>query len=117
FSEAAHEGSRKKLFEVDWGTPDWKMIQNLQNNIYQFSFAKTHEQLKAVTQALYDKDGKIIPFHEFQEIAKRINNEFATKHLLVEYNTAIGGAQMASRWTDFSQDPDYPNGTYRTVGD
>jgi len=117
FSEAVNEGYSKNLFDVAWESPDRDMISHLQNNVYQFSFAKCNEQLKAATTALYDKDGKIIPFNEFKEICTRINQEFAVHHLKVEYNTAIGSAQMASRWIDYNTNKTFKNGTYRTVGD
>lgn len=86
--------------------------------MYHFSFAKTHQQLKATTQALFGSDGHIVPFGEFEEIAQRINNEFNVRHLRTEYDTAIGSAQMASRWVQYqSEKKQFPNLTYRTVGD
>lgn len=119
FSEAITEGMAKKtIMSVAWESPDWEMIKHLQKNVYEFSFAKSHEQLKAVTAALYDSDGKIIPFKEFKEIAGRINNEFSTAHLKAEYNTALAGGQMSSRWVQYQDEKDvFPNLTYQTVGD
>ncbi len=118
YGEAVNEGYGKSAFEVEWESPDRKMIQHLQSNVYEFSHAKTHEQLKALTAALYDKDGNIIPYNEFKEIAGRINNEMAIRHLQAEYNTAIGSAQVAARWTEFEAMKDiYPNLMYDTAGD
>jgi hypothetical protein len=117
-SEAVAQGYAQKFYQVAWNSPDWDMIQNLQRNVYQFSFAKTHEQLKAMTAALYDKDGNIVSENEHKEVCNRINNEYTGRYLPVERNTAIGSGQMASRWVQFQKEKDiFPNLTYRTVGD
>lgn len=101
-----------------WNSPDWEQIRHLQENVYQFSFAKCNEQLKAITAALYDSAGNIVPFTEFREIANRINGDYTGRYLPIEYNTAIASAQMASRWVQFNEEKDiFPNLTYRTVGD
>jgi SPP1 gp7 family putative phage head morphogenesis protein len=116
--EGVQSGFAKNPFEVAWNTPDGEMIRHLQANVYEFSFAKSYQQLRALTQALYGKDGHIIPFHEFREVAIRINNEVAVRHLETEYNTAIASAQMASRWVQFEADKkEFPLLTYQTVGD
>lgn len=117
-SKAVSDGYGKRLFDLAWNSPDAEQIRHLQKNIYEFSFAKTHEQLKALTMALYDKEGRIVPFSEFKEIATRINNEVGVKHLKTEYDTAVASAQMASRWVQYQQESDqFPNLTYQTVGD
>lgn len=116
-SQAVSQGYAKNMLETEWESPDWEMIRNLQKNVYQFSYAKNYEMMKATTMALF-KDGKIIPFNEFKEIARRIGNEYNSNYLRTEYNTAIGSAQMASRWAQFQEEKKiFPNLTYRTVGD
>lgn len=117
-SKAVSDGYADKFTNVAWGSPDWEMIRNLERNVYQFSFAKSYEQLKATTAALYDGEGKIVPFSEFKDVATRIGNEYNITYLEPEYATAIGSAQMASRWIQFNSEKDtFPNATYRTVGD
>jgi len=114
---AVMEGYGKGVFDVDWDSPDRKQIEHLQRNVYQFSFAKTHEQLKATTSAMYSGD-RIVPFNEFREIAQRINNDYTNRYLPVEYNTGIASAQMGSRWIQFQEEKEtHPFLTYRTVGD
>ncbi|OSZ79285.1 hypothetical protein CAP35_13815 [Chitinophagaceae bacterium IBVUCB1] len=118
FGTGIAEGYGDNLFEVKWESPDWEMIRNLQTNVYEFSTAKSYQQLKALTLALTDADGKLIPEKEFIEIASRINKEMGITHLRIERDTAIGSAQMASRWVQFKSEADkFPNLTYRTVGD
>ena len=112
------DGYKDKLFDVAWDSPDAQQIRHLQQNVYQFSFAKCHEQLKATTAALYDNEGKIVPFKEWEDIAKRINTDYSKRYAPIEYNTAIASAQMASRWVQYEAEKDaLPNLTYRTVGD
>ena len=64
------------------------MIRHLQSNVYHFSTAKSYQQLKALTLALYDNEGKLIPEKEYLDIANRINKEMGVTHLKVERNTA-----------------------------
>lgn len=117
-SQAISEGYSQKYYQVEWGSPDWEMIRNLQQNVYQFSFAKSYQQMKATTNALFDNTGKVVPFNEFKSVAGRINNEFNDKYLRVEYDHTIGAAQMASRWVQFNAEKDiFPNIKYVTVGD
>lgn len=117
-SKAISEGYADRFTGVAWESPDWEMIRNLERNVYQFSFAKNYEQLKATTAALHDREGRIVPFNEFQEVASRIGNEYNVNYLRTEYDTAIGSAQMASRWVQFSGELDvFPYWRYDTVGD
>lgn len=117
-SSGSVDGYGNKLFDVSWDSPDAEQIRHLQQNVYQFSFAKCHEQLKATTAALYDNEGRIVPFPEFREMANRINGDYSGRYLPVEYDTAIASAQMSSRWVQYSDEKDiFPNLTYRTVGD
>lgn len=116
-SQAILKGYANDFTSLDFGTPDFEMYQNLQKQVYQFSFAKNYEQLKATTLAL-SQDNKVVPFNEFKEIATRINNEYNVRFLKTEYDTAIGSSQMASRWVQFQKDKaDLPLLTYQTVGD
>lgn len=117
-SQAVSEGYAQPFSQVAWESPDWQMIRNLERNVYQFSFAKCYEQMKATTMALRDDQGKVVPFSEFKEVASRINNEYNVNYLRTEYNTAIGSAQMASRWVQFQDDAEVlPYLRYDTVGD
>lgn len=112
------DGYKKNVFSVAWDSPDNEMIRHLQSNVYEFSSAKSYQQLQALTQALYDQHGRILPEKEFIEIAQRINNEMGITHLLTERNTAIAGGQMASKWVTFqAEKEELPNLTYETAGD
>ncbi len=91
--------------DVDWNTPDYAMLQSLRNNVWQFSAAKNYQQLSAISRELLDANGKLRSFSEFRDAASRINIDH-TRHLETEYHTAVGGAQMAAKWTEIEADKD-----------
>lgn len=113
------EGYKENLFGVKWDSPDNQMIRHLQQNTYEFSSAKSYQQLRAMTDALYDPaTKKLVPEREFLELASRINNEMGVTHLVTERNTAIAGGQMASRWVQYQDEKEeLPLLTYQTAGD
>lgn len=122
YATALSGGAMEGLRQADaptaaWEQPDDDFIAKLQENVWQFSHAKSYQQIKALSQAMV-ADGKVVPFKEFKEIAGRINNEFATPYLKLEYDSAIAGGQMAARWKQFKEEEEeFPNITYQTAGD
>ena len=86
----------------DYNTPDANMLRNLADNVYQFSAAKNYTQLKELTGAMLNDDGKLRTYNEFKAAALQINNDQVNNWLRTEYDTAIAGAQMASKWVDIS---------------
>lgn len=84
---------------IDFDTPDYRMLESLQQNVWQFSAAKNHQELIAINNQLLDANGNVRSFADFRDAAQRISIDHV-RHLETEYNTAIGGAQMASEWVD-----------------
>ncbi len=97
---AVKNGYGKDLIGIDYNSPDYEMLKNLQNNVYQFSAAKNYQQLKALTQALIGPDAKIRSYSEFKKAAFEINDTHVNQWLKTEYDTAIASGQMASKWVD-----------------
>lgn len=95
--EALTEGYGGNLADFAWDSPDYRTLVALQNNVWQFSAAKTHEHLTAMNAALIGPDGKIRSYDEFKREAQNITNE-QLNWLRTEYDTAIGSAQMAAKW-------------------
>lgn len=92
--------------------------QYLKRNIYAFSGAKSYAVLKQLNDLLVDADGKLRPFNEFQQIARKINENFNKNYLQAEYQTARTAAQMAEKWERLQETKDFfPNLKFRTVGD
>jgi SPP1 gp7 family putative phage head morphogenesis protein len=96
------DGYGSTLVAVDFDTPDYNMLANLQRDVYHFSAAKNYQQLKALTGALIDDDGKLRSFSDFKKAAFDINDQHINQWLQTEYDTAIGSGQMASKWTDIT---------------
>jgi len=101
--------------ELDFDTPDYEMYASIQKQVYQFSFAKNYEQMKAASLAL-QSGNTVTPWGEFKSIVQRINNEYNVRNLKVEYDTGIGSAQMASKWVQYIAD-ETAKLIYQTVGD
>lgn len=105
FNKALVQGFGGDLFSFKYESPDYKMLTDLRNNVYQFSAAKQYSHLKALTEALIDDGNKLRSFSQFQKAAFAINEQFAKDWLKTEYNSAIAGGQMASKWVDIMSNP------------
>jgi hypothetical protein len=106
-------GYGKNFTNVDYNSPDWKMLENLENNVYQFSAAKNFQQIRLMTSLLID-NGKPRSFSDFRNKVIDLNIKFNKTWLKTEYNLAIAGGQMASKWVDFA---DGSMLKYSTAGD
>lgn len=116
--DAMEVGYGKSLVDVDFSTPDGEMLSRLTRDVWQFSAAKNYHEMRDITLALHDADGKLRPFNEFEEAARAISGKYNGAWLKTEYNQAVGSATMAARWTDFKQNADImPYLQYQTVGD
>ncbi|MFD2874050.1 phage minor head protein [Mucilaginibacter ximonensis] len=102
---AVVEGYGADLAGVDWNSPDYATISALQNNVWQFSAAKTRTQLIDFGKALIGPDGKIRSFDDFQRAAQQITDE-QLRWLRTEYDTTVAGAQMAAKWQRIQAEKD-----------
>lgn len=117
-TDAMEVGYGNTLGEVDFTTPDGEMLQRLTRDVWQFSAAKNYQQMRDMTLALHDANGKLRSFNEFEEAARVINSQYNRTWLKTEYNQAVGSATMAARWADFKKNADImPYLQYQTVGD
>lgn len=115
---AVYEGYGKDFTQVDWDTPDWEMLSKLTENVFQFSSAKCYQELNDITQLLRDGDGKLREFNDFREEVEKLDAKYNGTWLETEYNTAIGSATTAARWTEFQKEKKYfPMLQYQTIGD
>lgn len=90
----------------------------LKRNIYAFSGAKSYAILEQLNDLLIDQYGKIRPYKEFQQMARKVNENFNKNYLQAEYQTAKTAAQMAEKWERLQETKDlFPNLKFRTVGD
>ncbi|MCO5230156.1 MAG: DUF935 family protein [Chitinophagales bacterium] len=116
-NDAAHQGYGK-----DWISfpSDGKgtLPNELKKNLYMFSGAKTYSQLKELNDLLYDKNGKLRPYNQYEVLARKINRKYNKNWLQAEWQTAKTAAQMAQKWEQIQATKDlFPNLEFRTVGD
>jgi SPP1 gp7 family putative phage head morphogenesis protein len=113
-SAAATGGSIK----IDWDTPDAEMLESLTRNTWHFSAAKNYNQLRALTDALKDENGKLRSWNDFKSLANEINNTHVNQWLRTEYDLAVAGGQMAGKWQRITaQKATLPSLRYSTAGD
>ncbi len=91
---------------VDYDTPDFTMLKALQENVWQFSAAKNYTQLRELSRALVNADGKLRTFSEFKLEAFKINDKHVNQYLKAEYELAVTGGQAASQWVNIQANID-----------
>lgn len=98
-------------------SPDGEMLQDLRENVYIFSGAKSYQMTRELTGMLTDGD-KTLTFAEFKKLAEPKIIDYNVNYLRAEYNSAWHQARSASQWQEFERTKeDYPNLRYETVGD
>jgi SPP1 gp7 family putative phage head morphogenesis protein len=83
------------LGSVD-GSPSQNLLNQLKENIYMFSGAKVYQQIQDIS--LLGNNNNIKSFANFRDEALAIYDQYNKNWLQTEYSTAIGQAQMATRW-------------------
>lgn len=100
FMSGVQDGFGVNSSEIDYYTPDSEMLNNLTQNVYAFSAAKNYTQMRQLTQALLDDQGKLRTWSQFKKQAFVINEAHTVTWLKAEYDTSIASAQMARKWVD-----------------
>lgn len=96
------EGFGGGFDSVAYDTPDYNLLANLERNVYQFSAAKNYQMLKQLTLALKEGE-RVRSYNEFEREATGIVDKYNRTWLRTEYESAVGGAQMAGKWMGFEQ--------------
>lgn len=105
--EGVVKGYDANVENLQYDSPDQNMLLNLQKNVYAFAGAKTWHQMQHLTKSLIDpQTNKVRTFREFKIEADKINKWYSKTALEAEYNTAISGAQMASKWVEIQEQGD-----------
>lgn len=93
-------------------------MQQLQQNIYQFSAAKTYQQLQYFNTLLVDENGKERGFSSFKNLVLEKHKTYNVNYLQAEFQTAKASAQMARKWQGFQRNRErFPYLRYKTAGD
>lgn len=94
------------------------LMARLQGNIYAFSAAKSYDQMTALRNAVYDAEGKAVPWEQYKAVAQGIDKRYNLTYLATERAAVIRGTEAALRWDDIQQYADVaPLLEYVTAGD
>lgn len=116
-TNGVYNGFGKSLVDVEWNSPDFKMLNDLRNNIYVFSGVKQYHQVREMTDAIYDGD-RIKLFSEYKKTGTDIFKNYNENYLRAEYNAAISQSRSASMWMEIENNAELlPMLTYQTAGD
>ena len=113
--EGVQQGYGKDLKSIDLSSNDATALNHLYNNCYTFSAAKNRTHLQQLT-ALINNNGKLREWPDFYQEALKLNLKHNKTWFKTEYDLAVAGATMASKWVNFSSTPNAML-RYSTVGD
>ena len=103
--KATEKGYKHILADFAFDSPDYAMLKELQESVYLFSGAKTFQNTLEMSEALV-RDGKVLSFSEFKDVAEKIFDRYNKDWLKAEYNTAISSARSAAKWTSIEANKD-----------
>ena len=100
------------------GLEDEAFKTALKNNGFQFSAAKTFQQIREMSDFVTDEAGNLRKFSEYEAKAKEIFGKYNRNWLRTEIAQASNSAQMASKWLEIEEDKEiFPFLRYVTAGD
>lgn len=98
--QAVESGYGIKLTDLDFDSPDRKMLTSLQRQTWQFAGAKNYTQLRQIGAELLGGDGRLRSKADFIRAATRINETFSKQYLAAEYQLAVQGGIHAAKWVN-----------------
>lgn len=102
----------------DAGVLEVEKAINFRANIQQFSGAKTFQEVKDLTDFVFDENGKKRAFKEFREFAQKTHQAYDVDWLRTEQDSVFSQAQNARKELKFQGEKDiFPMVRYVTVGD
>jgi SPP1 gp7 family putative phage head morphogenesis protein len=100
--------------DIDYTSDDWRVISNMEANLFRFSSAKTLDVVNKLNAQLPNSR----TFEEFKKNTAGIAEAANENHLRTEYNYAWQVAQNAAEYQRMAEEKDlYPFWEYRTAGD
>jgi Phage Mu protein F like protein/Contact-dependent growth inhibition CdiA C-terminal domain len=111
--QAVNEGFGNSLSSIQYGTPNYEFLKQLQTNTATFAAFKNHASIKAMTALLKDSGGNLRTREDFKNEALKIDSTYRTTYLDAEYDTAVRTARLAAQWQKFEKNKRiYPNLKY-----
>ena len=93
-----------------------EMRTALQSDAFLFGGLKAHAQLFEASKLLLDDNDNLKPFKQLSNEFDKLNVSYNKTYLESEYEFAVSSSQMASKWSEFSDNNRYYL-QYRTAGD
>lgn len=111
-----------KAFNIDFDTnlenPDFATPRALKRNLYDFSAAKTFQQVQDMQNFIFNEKGMRRSFSEFEKHAKKIFDTYNRNWLEAEFETATRLAESSNDWKQYEDEADiFPLLRYNTVED
>lgn len=101
----------------NYTSPAYQAFVKMRENIYVFSAAKQYQQVRTMSNFIYNKGIKST-YTEFRDLAKNVFHEYNDTYLRTEWVTSIGQCQMAQEWIEADSKKDlFPILEYRTQRD
>ena len=111
--KAVEEGYGNTLAKIEYGTPNYEFLKQLQTNTAVFAIFKSHASMKEMAGLLKDNEGNLRTKDDFKREALKIDSNYRTTKLDAEYDTAVRSARMASQWSKYQANKHlYPNLRY-----
>lgn len=111
--QAVNEGYGKPLAQLEYNSPNYEFLKQLQTNTAVYSMFKSHAAIKDMFALLKNADGNLRSKQDFKTEALKIDGKYRTTYLDAEYDTAVRTARLASQWQKIVKNKKlYPNLTY-----
>jgi SPP1 gp7 family putative phage head morphogenesis protein len=106
FSDAVDKGWKDAggKLNIDYDTPDAKMLASLKDNVFHFSAAKNRAEIIELSALLRDDKGKLRSWESFKKEALNVTTDFQERYMKVEYDMAVNSAYLAARWQEYDDD-------------
>lgn len=96
--QAVNEGFGKVGTSVQFGTPNYEFLKQLQTNTAVFAAFKNHAQIKEMVSLLKDENGNLRSKDDFRKAALAVNEKYQVRYLDTEYDTAVRQSRSAAQW-------------------
>lgn len=103
---------------TEFSGKDFELLNELRENIYMFSAAKSYQQIKDISSLMLDENGDRVSNSEFNRLGAERFDTWNEAWGRTEYNTAVAQATMAGKWNEIQSNKDLlPILSYSTIGD
>ena len=103
---------------ADFSGKDYELLNELRENIYLFSAAKTEKTVRQMQTVMFNESGELRSIGEFSRVGSETYETWVDAWGRTERNTAVAQATMAGKWNEIQANKDLlPILTYSTIGD